>query len=192
MKSSITVRLDEQLKLRTESVLEALGSNPTQAITHLYHYVAAHGRLPFRVNVSAETPEDVYREALRRATAVSKSLDAMQKLPYLSERASLELSAYDLGVSETIYAAADAATYILANLDFMNTLPPRGDGSFSPGVAWPLVLVYLNQAGGALADAGGTTGDQPDSLHTPSRLLGRHVAALADYLNAPEAGADVS
>lgn len=188
---SITVRLDEELKSRAENVLDTLDVNPTQAITHLYQYIAVNGRLPFRVNITAETPEDVYREALRRATAVSKSLDAMQNLPNLGERSALELSAFNQGVVPTMFAAADAATYIRANRDFMNTLRPRGDGSFHPEVSWPLVAHYLTQAETALSEAAGTF-DLTDAVFTTARFIRRHTDELAAYLNAPEACADIN
>ncbi|ELS8330021.1 type II toxin-antitoxin system RelB/DinJ family antitoxin, partial [Salmonella enterica] len=47
--SQISVRIDEELKQRTDETMKLLGTNPTQAITLLYQYIAENGKLPFTV-----------------------------------------------------------------------------------------------------------------------------------------------
>ncbi|MEZ0585532.1 type II toxin-antitoxin system RelB/DinJ family antitoxin [Erwinia sp. STN24] len=78
---SITVRLDDELKAQAEAVLEHLGVSSTQAITHLYLYLAQHGQLPYRIRPVAESPEDVYRATLHRVRAVTGLLTTVAALP---------------------------------------------------------------------------------------------------------------
>lgn len=45
----ISIRINEELKQRTDETMKLLGTNPTQAITLLYQYIAENGKLPFTV-----------------------------------------------------------------------------------------------------------------------------------------------
>ncbi|MFV9671440.1 type II toxin-antitoxin system RelB/DinJ family antitoxin [Pantoea sp. KXB25] len=64
---TVTVRIEDHLKAQAEDVLARHGVSPTEAVNHLYLYVAQHSRLPFRVRPVSESPEDVYRSLLQQA-----------------------------------------------------------------------------------------------------------------------------
>lgn len=75
----IRARVEPELKVEAESVLEALGLSPTEAITLFYKQVTLRRGLPFAVKV----PNRATRAALRDAEAGKnlkrwKSLDALK------------------------------------------------------------------------------------------------------------------
>ncbi|WP_313159039.1 type II toxin-antitoxin system RelB/DinJ family antitoxin [Mixta calida] len=78
---TVTVRIEEQLKAQAEEVLARHGVTPTEAVNHLYLYLAQHGKLPFRVRPVSESPEDVYRSLLLRVRAVSPMISSVAGLP---------------------------------------------------------------------------------------------------------------
>lgn len=49
--AQLTVRLDEQLKKRTELRLDVMGITATDAVEQLYRYIAEHGRMPLATRV---------------------------------------------------------------------------------------------------------------------------------------------
>lgn len=87
---TVTVRVEDQLKALAEEIMAEHGVSPTEAVNHLYLYVAQHGRLPFRVLKQSQTPEDVYRAMLHRVRSVTGLLAAVAGFPAESaERAGM-------------------------------------------------------------------------------------------------------
>ncbi|MEX8630979.1 type II toxin-antitoxin system RelB/DinJ family antitoxin [Salmonella enterica] len=68
--SQISVRIDEELKQRTDETMKLLGTNPTQAITLLYQYIAENGKLPFTVSTRLFTSEDYTRKLITTARSI--------------------------------------------------------------------------------------------------------------------------
>lgn len=68
--SQISVRIDEELKNRTDEAMKLLGTSPTQVITLLYQYIDENGKLPFTVNTRLFSSEDYTRKLLTTARAI--------------------------------------------------------------------------------------------------------------------------
>ncbi|MBD8170356.1 type II toxin-antitoxin system RelB/DinJ family antitoxin [Erwinia persicina] len=78
---TVTVRIEDQLKAQAEEVLARHGVSPTEAVNHLYLYLAQHGQLPFRVRPVSESPEDVYSNMLQQVRAVNTLIVSVSGLP---------------------------------------------------------------------------------------------------------------
>ncbi|HHD8103971.1 TPA: type II toxin-antitoxin system RelB/DinJ family antitoxin [Salmonella enterica] len=150
MKASITVRLDDRLKAQAEAVLEELGVSSTQAITHLYLYLAQHGQLPFRVRAEAESPADVHRATLHRVRAVTGLLATVAGLPAdTAERRNMT----ELCYIRCLRLRQDIAK----NTDFMAAVIctdplPREDGE-DTGLYWRRIRENLARAENAIDQA---------------------------------------
>lgn len=68
--SQISVRIDDELKQRTDETMKLLGTNPTQAITLLYQYIAENGKLPFTVSSRLFSSEEYTRRLITTARSV--------------------------------------------------------------------------------------------------------------------------
>lgn len=68
--SQISVRIDDELKNRTDETMKRLGTSPTQAITLLYQYIDENGKLPFTVSTRLLTTNDYTRKLLTTARAI--------------------------------------------------------------------------------------------------------------------------
>jgi RHH-type rel operon transcriptional repressor/antitoxin RelB len=68
--SQISVRIDDELKQRTDEKMKLLGTNPTQAITLFYQYIAENGKLPFTVSSRLFTSEDYTRKLITTARSI--------------------------------------------------------------------------------------------------------------------------
>lgn len=78
---TVTVRIEDHLKAQAEEVLARHGVSPTEAVNHLYLYLAQHGQLPFRVRPVSESPEDVYSNMLQQVRAVNTLIVSVSGLP---------------------------------------------------------------------------------------------------------------
>ncbi|EIC8564081.1 TPA: type II toxin-antitoxin system RelB/DinJ family antitoxin [Escherichia coli] len=68
--SQISVRIDDELKQRTDEKMKLLGTNPTQAITLLYQYIAENGKLPFTVSTQLFTSEDYTQKLITTVRSI--------------------------------------------------------------------------------------------------------------------------
>lgn len=170
---SITIRLDDQLKSSAESVLDALGVSPTQAITQLYQYVAEHGRLPFRQITRTESPEDVVYEALRRTTLAHDALIDLQ-------HTAPEKPGYDAKLRTTAAAISTASGYVTANLNFMAEFPATEKGKLAHVWSWSMMATALQDNLHKIA--GADTG-RPTNLDISIILLTKHLHGLKTWLN---------
>ncbi|EPN6628524.1 TPA: type II toxin-antitoxin system antitoxin, RelB/DinJ family [Raoultella ornithinolytica] len=66
----ISIRINEELKQRTDETMKLLGTNPTQAITLLYQYIAENGKLPFTVSSRLFSSEDYTRKLIATARSI--------------------------------------------------------------------------------------------------------------------------
>lgn len=91
--SQISVRIDEDLKQRTDEAMKRIGTNPTQTITLLYQYIADNGKLPFSVRtvVSDKTEHTHYLLGQLRSVHEYCQILFMTNQDYKSKN-SMELS----------------------------------------------------------------------------------------------------
>jgi len=68
--TTLSVRMDPELKRETERILRQLGLTPSQAITLFYRQIEIHKGLPFRVRL----PNQITQQALEDA-ATQRNLD---------------------------------------------------------------------------------------------------------------------
>ncbi|HCB2860397.1 type II toxin-antitoxin system RelB/DinJ family antitoxin [Klebsiella aerogenes] len=68
--SQISVRIDDELKNRTDEKMKQLGTSPTQAITLLYQYIDENGKLPFTVSTRLLTTDDYTRRLITTTRAI--------------------------------------------------------------------------------------------------------------------------
>lgn len=66
----ISIRIDDELKQRTDETMKLLGTNPTQAITLLYQYIAENGKLPFTVSSRLLSSEDYTQKLITTARSI--------------------------------------------------------------------------------------------------------------------------
>lgn len=79
-KATISARIDPELKREAEKVFEALGLNPSQAITLFYRQVELTHGLPFPVRIpNKETIKALDEAENRRNLKQSDSLDDLYK-----------------------------------------------------------------------------------------------------------------
>lgn len=174
---SITVRLDEELKAQAEAVLARLEISPTQAITHLYLYLAQHGQLPFRVRPVAESPEEVYRATLARVRSVTELMTTVAGLPAEAyERAGMT----ELCLSRCL----QLRQHIAGNVPFMAAVASPDALPWDPeedtGLYWQSVQEYLTQAENVLkASSGGV----PPALGALSGKIKAVYWQLATYID---------
>lgn len=70
--TSITIRMDENLKKQAESLFDAMGMNMTTAFTIFTKAVVREGRIPFEIKV-----DPFYSEAnIARLTRAARDMDA--------------------------------------------------------------------------------------------------------------------
>lgn len=174
---TITVRLDDELKAQAESALAELEVSPTQAITHLYLYVAQHGQLPFRVRPVAESPEEVYRATLAHVRSVTELMTTVAGLPAgACERAGMT----DLCLTR----CRQLRQHIAGNAAFMaavtcpDALP--WDPEEDTGLYWQSVQEYLAQAESLLK---ASSGEIPPTLGALSGKIRAVYWQLATYID---------
>lgn len=68
--SQISVRVDDELKQRADIAMKHAGTNPTQAITYLYQYIAEHEKLPFSVQTRFSSPEDTTKNLIEMIRSI--------------------------------------------------------------------------------------------------------------------------
>lgn len=73
----ISIRIDEELKQRTDETMKLLGTNPTQVITLLYQYIAENGKLPFTVSSRLLSSEDYTRNLITTARSIYHFWDTL-------------------------------------------------------------------------------------------------------------------
>ncbi len=79
-KATISARIDPELKCEAEKVFEALGLNPSQAITLFYRQVELTHGLPFPVRIpNKETRKALDEAENRRNLKQFNSLDDLYK-----------------------------------------------------------------------------------------------------------------
>ncbi len=64
--TTLSVRMDPELKRETERILRQLGLTPSQAITLFYRQIEIHKGLPFRVRLPNQTTQQALEEAVAR------------------------------------------------------------------------------------------------------------------------------
>ncbi len=66
----ISIRIDDELKKRADESMKLMGTNPTQAITFLYQYIADNGKLPFAVSSRLFSSEEYTRKLLTTVRSI--------------------------------------------------------------------------------------------------------------------------
>ncbi|HBW5254103.1 TPA: type II toxin-antitoxin system RelB/DinJ family antitoxin [Klebsiella pneumoniae] len=147
---TVTVRIEDQLKAQAEEVLARHGVTQTEAVNHLYLYLAQHGQLPFRVRAEAESPADVHRATLHRVRAVTGLLVTVAGLPAdAAERRNMTELCYIrcLRLRQDIERNADFMAAVI------RTDPlPREDGE-DTGLYWRRIGENLARAENAIDQA---------------------------------------
>ncbi len=64
--TTLSVRMDPELKRETERILRQLGLTPSQAITLFYRQIEIHRGLPFRVRLPNQTTQQALEDAAAR------------------------------------------------------------------------------------------------------------------------------
>ncbi|WP_048786975.1 type II toxin-antitoxin system RelB/DinJ family antitoxin [Pantoea vagans] len=183
---SITVRLDDELKAQAEAALARLEISPTQAITHLYLYLAQHGQLPFRVRLLAESPEEVFRATLAHVRSVTELMTSVAGLPADADsRAGMtklcQARCLQLRQRITDNAAFMAGT---ACRDPQTHLPDENVAQY-----WRWIQDHLIQAENALGQA---APDMPATLNAIAGKLTGYYWQLATWIDFQEAGCQAS
>ncbi|EPY9990705.1 type II toxin-antitoxin system RelB/DinJ family antitoxin [Escherichia coli] len=83
--SQISVRIDDELKQRTDEKMKLLGTNPTQAITLLYQYIAENGKLPFTVSTQLFTSEDYTQKLITTVRSIYEYWRALSETSATSQ-----------------------------------------------------------------------------------------------------------
>lgn len=186
---SITIRLDDELKAQAETALARLEVSPTQAITHLYLYLAQHGHLPFRLTMLCETPEDVWREAMNKAQA---ALTLIRSFCQMADGS----TEYHMAQAMTPGALNHAADYIATNGLYLQRVKRRfADekemGLMLPAVIWEHVSSSLYAAARLIT---ASSAREPDfyEIDATGDLLSQHLTQLIGYFHSPEWHADAS
>ena len=140
---SITVRIDDELKAGAEVVLARLGVSPTEAVTCLYQYLAQHGKLPFRIRMLTESPEDVFTALLRRVRTVHDLIVAVAGLP-ANDPAHLSMC------TRCLLSCQELRRDIAESISFMKDVscrdPLASGASGDAGEIWRWMDVQLMQA----------------------------------------------
>lgn len=174
---SITVRLDEELKAQAETALARLEVSPTQAITHLYLYLAQHGQLPFRVRPLAESPEEVYRATLAHVRSVTELMTTVAGLPpEACERAGMTELCLTRCLQLRQHIAGNAA--FMAAVACPDALP--WDPEEDTGLYWQSLQEYLAQAESELKASSGSI---PPALGALIRKIKALYWQLATYID---------
>lgn len=180
---SITVRLSDQLKSEAEAVLSQINVSPTEAINHLYLYLVQHGQLPFRITTRSETPEDVWREAMRKTQISLGLLRSFVQMEHCSTENAMTLA---MAPGALVHASG----YITANSDFLNRVrrhPSQGDSValMLPAVRWAHVCSALDSGAGLIA---ASSVQKPDmhKIEAICSLLNENLTQLDAYFSSPE------
>ena len=64
--TTLSVRMDPELKRETERILRQLGLTPSQAITLFYRQIEIHRGLPFHVRLPNQTTQQALEDAAAR------------------------------------------------------------------------------------------------------------------------------
>ncbi|MBT8500518.1 hypothetical protein DH20_14210 [Pantoea agglomerans] len=149
---TINVRIEDQLKAQAEEVLARHGVSPTEAVNHLYLYLAQHGQLPFRVSKRAEAPADVFRDTLIRVRLAIDALQSVSAMPdgapdrdYLATQCRLRC-----GQLRQDIAGSAAFMALAACRD-----PLPRDPDEDTGLYWQWMQDHLAQAEDVLEEAAG-------------------------------------
>lgn len=149
---TINVRIEDQLKAQAEEVLARHGVSPTEAVNHLYLYLAQHGQLPFRVSKRAEAPADVFRDTLIRVRLAIDALQSVAAMPdgapdrdYLATQCRLRC-----GQLRQDIAGSAAFMALAACRD-----PLPRDPDEDTGLYWQWMQDHLAQAEDVLEEAAG-------------------------------------
>lgn len=180
--STVSVRIDDVLKERAETVLRDLGLNPTQGVTQFYEYLAEHGRLPFRVITRTETPEDVWLQATEK---LAESIRFLRSL--------IRMAPDDMGnqisLSATPPALYRTSAFIRTNHDFLK-LVERDVSAPAPERdahrIWADAVFTLDGAARRIA-ATETGQPLPREVEASCDLLNVYQGLLTRYFEAPEA-----
>jgi addiction module RelB/DinJ family antitoxin len=174
---TVTVRIEDQLKAQAEEVLARHGVSPTEAVNHLYLYLAQHGRLPFRVRPVSESPEDVYRTLLLQVRAVSPLISSVAGLPAgAPERPDM--------IRHCLHRCRQLQQDIDRNIEFMagvrcrDTLPRTGDED--TGDYWRWMTIQLRRAVLALEEP---APDLSATLTSAEGQLSSYYWQLATWIN---------
>lgn len=144
---TVTVRIEDQLKAQAEEVLARHGVSPTEAVNHLYLYLAQHGQLPFRVRPVSESPEDVYSNMLQQVRAVNTLLVSVSGLPAgAPERPGIIRHCHHR--CRQLLQDIERNTGFMAGVRCRDPLPRTGDGD--TGDYWRWMVRQLRLAVSAL------------------------------------------
>jgi RHH-type rel operon transcriptional repressor/antitoxin RelB len=78
--ASITIDIDDELKVRAYHELEKLGITPSELVRQALLYVAQHGQLPFRLTLMNEDDEVLIATVRERLTAPNRVKVALDDL----------------------------------------------------------------------------------------------------------------
>lgn len=174
---TVTVRIEDQLKAQAEDVLARHGVSPTEAVNHLYLYVAQHGRLPFRVRPVSESPEDVFSTLLKGLRTVKRLIDAVAGLPNDDPRRS-PLS------TRCLLSCQILRRDIAENIAFVSAVSCRAplprEGTEDAGNYWRNAEVQLNFAVSALEER---APDMSETLTGIARQLTELYWELATWID---------
>lgn len=174
---TVTVRIEDQLKAQAEDVLVRHGVSPTEAINHLYLYLAQHGRLPFRVRPVSESPEDVYRSLLQQVRAVITLISSVTGLPAgAPERP--EMIRHCLHRCRQLQQDIDRDTEFMAGVSCRDPQPRTGDEDTSN--YWRWMVRHLRRAVLALE---GPAPDLSASLISVAGQLRSYYWQLATWID---------
>jgi addiction module RelB/DinJ family antitoxin len=174
----MNVRLDDTLKKAAEAVMKDLNATPTLCVTLLYKYIAEKGKLPFTVTELINTPEDIYREALKKTASVNSVLLHFSNITAgMNDESNESLSIF------TLNAIEETSQYLHANRDFMNEY--KGQMKTYQGAEFAVAFVYwddiiqrLNEARLIIRGIG-----LEGELHTALKIITRKIEEDVSLLN---------